>query len=56
MTTSAIFRTGTFDFEIPSSSTHFEVDVVPQELETLSGYNFVDWTCNRLAFPRPDRT
>jgi len=52
VTTSAIFRTGTFDFEIPSSSTHFEVDVVPQELETLSGYNFVDWTCKSAGVPK----
>ncbi len=45
VTTSASFRTGTFDFEIPATSTYFEVDVVPQELETLSGFGFGGWSC-----------
>lgn len=45
VTTSAFFRTGTFDFEIPSSSAYFSVDVVPQELETLSSFTPVGWSC-----------
>jgi hypothetical protein len=45
VTTSALFRTGTFDFEISSDSEFFSVDVVPQELQTLSGYTFKGWSC-----------
>ncbi len=45
VSTSATFRTGTFDFEIPSSSAFFMVDVVPQELETLTGFTFQGWSC-----------
>ncbi len=49
VTTSAIFRTGTFDFEIPSTSSYFTVDVIPQELETLSGFTPVGWSCRAGA-------
>ena len=45
MTTSAIFPTGTFDFEIPAGTNHFSVDVVPQELQTLNGFTPVGWSC-----------
>ncbi|MGI9645147.1 MAG: vWA domain-containing protein, partial [Ilumatobacteraceae bacterium] len=45
VTTSAAFRTGTFDFEIPSTSDYFTVDIVPQELQTLQGFTFQNWTC-----------
>lgn len=44
VTTSSIFRTGTFDFELAGASS-FSVDVVPQELQTLDGYTPVGWTC-----------
>lgn len=49
VTTSSAFRTGTFDFEIPSGVDYFSVDVVPQELQTLSSYNFVGWSCRAGA-------
>ena len=49
VTTSASFRTGTFDFEIPSTSSHFTVDVVPQELQTLTGFTFQGWSCRAGA-------
>jgi prepilin-type N-terminal cleavage/methylation domain-containing protein len=45
VTTSALFRTGTFDFEISSDSEYFSVDVVPQELQTLAGYTPQGWSC-----------
>ena len=53
VTTSAIFRTGTFDFEIPSTSDFFSVDVVPQELQTLSGFTPVGWSCRAGATSKP---
>jgi prepilin-type N-terminal cleavage/methylation domain-containing protein len=45
VTTSATFRTGTFDFDIASSSPYYSVDIVPQGLNTLGGYTPVSWTC-----------
>lgn len=45
VTTSYQFKTGTFDFEISDSTPFFKVDIVPSELETLSGYTFDSWTC-----------
>ncbi|NNE12084.1 MAG: VWA domain-containing protein [Ilumatobacter sp.] len=49
VTTSPVFRTGTFDFEISAGTPYFSVDVVPQELETLSSYTFVGWSCRAGA-------
>ncbi len=49
VTTSATFRTGTFDFDIPGSTAYYSVDVVPQELQTLEGYDFGDWSCRAGA-------
>jgi hypothetical protein len=45
VTTSSVFRTGTFDFEIPSTVSAYEVDIVPQSLDTLSGFTPVGWSC-----------
>ena len=53
VTTSAVFRTGTFDFEIPATVDYFDVDVVPQELETLGGYTPVGWSCRAGATAKP---
>ena len=49
VTTSATFRTGTFDFDIPASTDYYSVDIVPQELQTLEDYDFVDWSCRAGA-------
>jgi len=55
VTTSALFRTGTFDFEIPGGATYL-VDLVPQSLGTFDGYTPDDsptspggWTCRSGA-------
>lgn len=45
VTTSANFKTGTFDFDIPASTDFFSVDIVPQELQTLTGFTFEGWSC-----------
>jgi hypothetical protein len=52
VTTSSSFRTGTFDFDIPPSTDYFSVDVVPQGLETLTGYAFGGWSCRAGGAPK----
>ena len=52
VTTSALFRTGTFDFEISGGATYFSADIVPQELQTLDGYTFQGWTCRAGSDPK----
>jgi hypothetical protein len=49
VTTSTNFRTGTFDFEIPAAVSHFSVDIVPQELQTLAAYTPIGWSCRAGA-------
>ena len=49
VTTSATFRTGTFDFDIPATTAYYSVDIVPQELQTLDGYAFDNWSCRAGA-------
>ncbi len=50
VTTSSLYRTGTFDFEI-AGALPYHVDVIPQSLQTLEGFNPVGgaggsgWTC-----------
>ena len=52
VTTSQNFRTGTFDFEISAGSNHFEVDIVPSELQTLAGYTMDSWSCRNGGDPK----
>ncbi len=52
VTTSATFKTGTFDFDISNSTQYFDADVVPQQLETLSGYEPIGWSCRSGADTR----
>jgi prepilin-type N-terminal cleavage/methylation domain-containing protein len=52
VTTSSTFKTGTFDFEIPSDTEYFDVDIVPQELQTQAGYTPVGWSCRAGADAR----
>lgn len=52
VTTSGTFRTGTFDFDISDVTEYFDVDVVPQELQTLASYTPDNWTCRSGADPR----
>ena len=47
-----MFRTGTFDFEIPAANDFFWIDVVPQELQTLDGYTFQGWSCRAGSTPK----
>jgi hypothetical protein len=55
VTTSANFRTGTFDFDLSDSSRFFDVDVFPAQLQTNENYDFVGWSCRSGADPRnPD--
>ena len=49
VTTSATFRTGTFDFDIPATTAYYSADIVPQELQTLAGYDFGNWSCRAGA-------
>jgi hypothetical protein len=52
VSTSAAFRTGTFDFEIPSSVSHYSVDVMPQEWEQLTQLTPLGWSCRVGTTPR----
>ncbi len=52
VTTSTTFKTGTFDFDISNSTQYFDADVVPQQLETLSGYEPIGWSCRSGADSR----
>jgi prepilin-type N-terminal cleavage/methylation domain-containing protein len=45
VTTSSLYRTGTFDFDIPSDSDYFKVDIVPQELQSLTNFTPIGWSC-----------
>jgi prepilin-type N-terminal cleavage/methylation domain-containing protein len=55
VTTSKNFRTGTFDFDIPASTAFFTVDVVPQNLATVTGYTPVGWSCRVGGAVKPVR-
>ncbi len=48
VTTSSRFPTGTFDLPIPSGSS-VSVDIEPQNLSDLVGYNFGSWSCKSGA-------
>lgn len=43
-TTSALYRSGTFDYEL-SSGTAVSATISPMQTSTLDSYNFVGWTC-----------
>lgn len=44
VTTDAVFRTGTFDFAIPSGQ-YVTVEVLPQNFSELTGYSPGSWSC-----------
>ncbi|MFK7916972.1 MAG: hypothetical protein AB8G14_02750 [Ilumatobacter sp.] len=52
VTTSDSFKTGTFDFDISDGTEYYDVDVVPQELQTLAAYEPVGWSCRSGADSR----
>lgn len=52
VTTDAVFRTGTFDFAIPSGD-YITVDILPQNFSELTGYNPGSWSCTAGVDNRP---
>lgn len=55
VTTDAVFRTGTFDFAIPSGD-YITVDILPQNFSELTGYNPGSWSCTAGVNNRPVTT
>lgn len=54
-TTSALYRSGTFDYEL-SSGTAITVSISPMETSTLADYNPVSWSCKAGGVDYPFTT